>query len=373
MNISAIETMALAPGSTVKQYAVIDSVGFDTQGSLYRAECTRTQRTVLLYEYWPQGLATRRAGGIHAAPGRADAAARALSAQATRLRAAALIGHPALPTLDDIWEQDGALYAAGPWRPGRSLMTELTARAAPIDADMLRTWARTLCDALSALHRQDLIHGNLSPALIRVLDGGGLLLPPLGGTVFESDAPPWVAPEQHPLCPKPHATGPWTDIYQLSALLHHAITGLPPPAVTRRWEGAALERLAAVSGHFPAELLLATSKGLSMHPAARPQSTEQWLDEAGLPDRREHMRYEEDEVGAADVAGAPRAVVDAAAAAATVPGRGMAAAVADEPLSDDTGPSFSDLEDHPAPHTPVWVWVAAILAVGGLVAILLSA
>jgi len=385
MKMSAIETAALPPGAMVKHYAVIDSVGFDQQGCVYRAECGLTQRTVCLYEYLPGGLAVRGAGGVHALPGRTEALAKAISSQATRLRAAALLGHPSLPTLEDIWQQNGALYAVGAWHPGRSLLSDLASRPAPIDAELLRQWARVIGDALAALHRHGLIHGNLSPGTIRLLDNGGLLLPPVGGGIFEEHVPAWIAPEQHPLNPRPAPTGPWTDIYQLSALLHQAITGLAPPPVTRRWEGAPLERLLAVSGHFPIELVNAARRGLAMVPAARPATIDEWLVEAGLPDRREHPRFEEADPSEAPPAESPVSaspsavpVIDAGSEVEQAPDvialapAGAATGTGHQPLPVHLQQRFEELERPAARGTPAWVWLAAILAVSGLVGIVIA-
>lgn len=309
--MSAHENLTLPPGSSIRQCTVLDAVATDTQGCLYRASTADDERSVLLYEFMPAGLALRRADGVHPRPGKADAFAKAQSAYALRLRAAALVGHPALPTLDDIWQEAGTVYAVSPWRDGRPLTVELSARAAPLELRTVQNWARTLCDALSALHRNDIVHTRLSPAMIRVLDSGELVLPPVGNGHHLDEVPAWVAPEQHPLNPKPVGVGVWTDIYQISALMHLLLLGTAPPTVLRRWEGAPLERLSALVGRVPEGLIVAMRQGLSMHPSARPQSVAAWLELAGLPDRRERSRYDLD-----DVSDAPSAAARAPAAAA---------------------------------------------------------
>ena len=283
MKMSAIETTSLPPGATVQHYAVIDSIGVDAQYAVYRAECSRSLRSVVLYEFLPGRAGPRGAAAARAPRGRGGAAERALAAHADRLRASSAVTHPALAVLEEVWQQDGTLYAVGPWQPGRCLLTALATGAQPPGPETILGWARMLGEGLDALHRQGLVHGNVSPCTMRLLADGRLVLPPVGGPVLDELAPAWVAPEQHPLNPRPAGVGPWTDVYQLCALLYHAMAGLPPPPVTRRWEGAPLERLPLETPPWPQALLDAVRVGLSMVPSARPRGIPAWLGKAEVP------------------------------------------------------------------------------------------
>lgn len=376
MKISAIETYALPPGSTVRGYRVADCLGFDHQICLYKAEDIQAGVPVQLYEFLPSSLAARGSHGIIALPGKGNALTRVLASYTTRLRAAALVGHPALPTLNDIWQENGTVYAVGPWRPGRALSAELATRSAAPDVATLTTWTRALGDALSALHRHDLIHGNLSPDLLRVLDTGELQLPLVGSSSVGDNPPGWMAPEQHPLNPKPTDTGPWTDVYQLCAVLHLAMTGHPPPPVSRRWEGVPLERLAAMSGRYPEELLAATRRGLSMHAPSRAATTEQWLQDAGVPDRREKPRYDlSGEDGQTD-ADSGRTGTDSTTRTQSAPAplNALPTNSGHMPLSESVEARLDRVEGkRPEPLTPTWVWMSALAALAALTAIVVFA
>ena len=368
MKMSAYETNALPPGSTVKHYTVVDLLGFDHQGCLYRAECADTEFPVLLYEYLPAGLAIRGAHGVQSLPGKAEALSKAVAAYATRLRAAGLVGHPALPALDDIWSQGATVYAVGPLRPGRSLMTALASGGHP-DAPSLSRWVRALCDALSALHRNDLVHGNLSPSMMRVLDSGELQLPLVGAGLFDHDTPAWIAPEQHPLNPRPVGVGNWTDVYQLSALVHHLMTGQAPPAVMRRWEGAPLERLADLGDRFSADMLVATHKGLSMLASARPQTAERWLAMAGLPERRRQPRDDQTEL-TPELSAMRRSehhdedsTVRAALMAVASPGSGH------QPLPAGVQARLDRLDSQRQSNKMTWLWASLMLGIATLIAV----
>ena len=79
MKLSVDETIALPPGTTIKRYTVVDLLGRDHQGILYRAECLDTEASVLLYEYMPTGLATRAGPALRAQIGKADSMAKAVA------------------------------------------------------------------------------------------------------------------------------------------------------------------------------------------------------------------------------------------------------------------------------------------------------
>ncbi len=370
MKSSTLETTALAPGTVVRHVTVVECLGLDQQDCIYRAESTDTEHPMLLAEYLPAGLVVRTSHGVQTLPGKAEALKRATAAYANRLREAALVGHPALPVLDDFWKEQGTMYSVGPWQPGRSLLLDLSTRKAPIDADLLALHARALCDALAALHRHNLVHGNLSPHMLRVLDTGELMLPLVGGAVFTEDAPPWMAPEQHPLNPKSGSLGPWTDIYQLSAVMHQLMTGHPPPAVIRRWEGATLERLSDMSAMLPPGLVVATRKGLSMHPSARPQTIAAWLELAGLPDRREHVRHspQSDTLTTAALDEAKRSSGSRKRMRIPAPTGGYVNAFSPSP---DGTFDTEDASPQSGTTTPTWVWMCVVVALGALLSIVI--
>jgi hypothetical protein len=396
MKMSAYETNALPPGATVKHYTVVDLLGFDHQGCLYRAESPHGGHRVMLYEFLPAGLAVRGTHGVQPLPGKADALAKAVAAYATRLRAAGLVGHPALPTLDDIWTESSTLYAVGPLRSGHGLLAELGQGDADTAPTRLTTWARTLCDALEALHRHDLMHGNLSPEMIRVLDNGELQLPLVGAPVYIDETPPWLAPEQHPLNPKPVGTGPWTDVYQFSALMHLFMTGQNAPSVMRRWEGAPLERLTDLGDAFSPEWVVATRRGLSMHASVRPQTPAKWLELAGMPDRREQPRHDA-EASAFDAANrrfpaAAAPATDAMAADEPAPATPADAAPVEPELAAAVAPAVAPLSlgagHQPLPPSvqerldrvetqrraerPTWLLALVLLAVAAVVMVVIG-
>lgn len=369
MKAAVLNTSALAPGSVIKHFEVTECLGMDLHCGLYRAASLETETPVLLMEYLPAGLCERYDEGVRAVPGASERYKNAISRYARQLREVAQIGHPALPLMDDIWQEQGALYAVGPWRDGRGLLADGVARKPLPDEQILQRWARSMGDALSALHRQKLLHGNLALHMFQLCQTGELILPPAGGDVFGNDLPPWLAPEQHPLNDRPSPVGPWSDVYQLSAVMYQLITGAAPPTILRRWEGAPLKLVPNNLPQAQQRLTEATRKGLSMHPDARPQSVQAWLDLAGLPDRRTRSRYEFDSANVTTKVrpAGTRFSIPAAASGAAAAGFGDAAS----PRPAETS-SFDDVEmlDDLPDETPIWVWLCLGVAVVAFITIL---
>jgi hypothetical protein len=347
MKVAITADLALPPGTPVRQFEVVDCLGMDQHTTLYRAVSTETDEAVLLMEYMPAGLVQRRDGRLVAAPGEAKRYQRAREDYAKRLNQIAAIGHPAWPSLDELWQEDGTLYGVGRWPLSRKLLSHGALRQAEPDPQLLRRWARTLCDALSSLHERQWIHGNLDIHLMHVRQTDELVLPLIAGQTLAGELPPHVAPEQYPVSMKPGPVGPWTDVYQLSAVMHQLISGAAPPTALQRWEGAALPVLDVDAAPELAGLILATRKGLAMHQDARPQSMAAWLEIAGLPDRRSSGRY--------------------ATPAAEVAIEAISSQPPDWPARD-----LAETTSHPLPEepTPLWVWLCLGIAVAAFLSIL---
>jgi len=88
--------------------------------------------------------------------------------------------------------------------------------------------AASVCAPLDALHRCGASHRALSPGAIFV-EGDGCFLRDAGlaeiPAAAEEGAAAYRAPEQYRA---PYATGAWTDVYQLAAVVYRTLTGHPP-------------------------------------------------------------------------------------------------------------------------------------------------
>ncbi len=152
-------------------------------------------------------------------------------------RAIARLDHPGLVKLHDFGvTADGRFYYAMELLAGESLDRRL--RKGPLSwSDAVRI-ASQACEALEAAHRAGVIHRDITPSNLFLLEGGGVKLLDFGVARFVSErsregeihvpgvvgTPEYMSPEQ-----AAGAEGDErADIYSVGAVLYEMVTGLPP-------------------------------------------------------------------------------------------------------------------------------------------------
>jgi hypothetical protein len=150
--------------------------------------------------------------------------------------------------------------------------------------DDVRRLASGLLSGLGAVHAQGFLHRDIKPSNIMVRRDGVPVLIDFGAarlaigershTLTGVLTPQYAPIEQYALDGK---QGPWSDIYSAAAVLHHAITGKPPPDAAARVGVDPYQPLADTEhDRYDRPFLAAVDRALSFAPAARPQSVEQW-------------------------------------------------------------------------------------------------
>lgn len=162
----------IGPGSVLGPYRVESALGRGGMGRVFRATDMRLDRAVAL-------KVLDRSGS------------RARDAILREARAAASVSHPALVTVYDVGESDdGYAYVA-------MELVEGTPLERPTSAKDARRLARTIAEALAALHRGGLIHLDLKPSNVMVLADGSVKLVDFGlaARVADPSAPRGGTPE----------------------------------------------------------------------------------------------------------------------------------------------------------------------------------
>ncbi|MEX5632751.1 protein kinase domain-containing protein [Parafrankia sp. FMc2] len=131
-----------------------------------------------------------------------------------------------VPLLDAGVTSEGWIYLVTP-RLERSLADELAA-VGPLPLDLVVSAGRAVLSALSLLHEQGVMHGNITPGnLLLRADGGIALTGPRFDVLDEVTA---TGPVVHSP-PKAAGAGPWTasaDVYMLGSVLWTLLSGWPP-------------------------------------------------------------------------------------------------------------------------------------------------
>jgi eukaryotic-like serine/threonine-protein kinase len=235
------ETVYMA---TIGRYKILERLGEGALGELLRARDTRGGRTVAL-----RLVAPRIAG---------DRARRdALLSDASKARA---LSHPHVAALFDVGEEDGRVYLAHEYVPGRSLREHMG--GVPLSAARALECGLQLAEGVAEGHRLGLAHASLGPTTVfiterdktKVVDfgfsgwtTGGLGRQAIAGQLAGGEEPP--APDAGRLAcymsPEQILTGRAdyrSDIFSLGVLVFELATGRNPFGATGA-EAAALNVL----------------------------------------------------------------------------------------------------------------------------------
>src|SRR5579871_2789844 len=243
-------------GDSVGHYQVIAKLGRGGQGDVWLAEHPAVGKRVAV-----KVIDARRAA-------RGAAEKRFLD----EARAVAAIAHPNVVALYDYGKTDaGDLYFTMERLDGRTLAS-LVDEVAPLPISRALAIAAQVADALGAAHARGVIHRDLSPAnvflvdseRVKVLDFG--LARRMDATTGEGapGTPAYMAPEQ---CAGRRDLDGRADVYALGCLLHEMLTGRPPfVGEAEEVARAHVERPPSLDGVPLASLL---ARFLAKDPAAR--------------------------------------------------------------------------------------------------------
>ncbi|MDX6742547.1 protein kinase domain-containing protein [Actinocorallia sp. A-T 12471] len=230
---------------------------------------------------------------------------------ARRLRAEAQIGaslsHPGITVVHDIGEYEQTLYVVMEYLEGHDLSRALKSGGLPRDRAL--TVARELLGALGAAHNQGVVHRDVKPANVMLLDKGGLKILDFGISRFADSTmtgsvigtPGYMAPEQF----SGKDVDARCDLYSFGVLLYELFTGRMPFECQTLPEFVAAhlyrepEPPRAVNPGLPESLNRLILDLLAKDRAARPASAEEALA------RLEAVRFDGPATGFGGMSSAP--------------------------------------------------------------------
>lgn len=285
---SALGANALSVGTRLHEFEIVGLIGEGGFGIVYLARDCVLERKVALKEYLPAALASRGPGATVAPTSRQSVETFQIGLRSfmNEARMLAQFDHPALVKVYRFWEANGTAYMVMPYYQGITLKEALRGAGTPPDEIRLKELLAQLLDALEVLHRAQALHRDIAPDNILMLPDGNPVLLDFGAArrvitdrtqTLTAILKPGYAPiEQYGESPS-LKQGPWTDLYALAGVVHFAITGAAPTAaVTRTIADPVVPLDKAASGRYSPQFLRALDQALSVNPANRPQSVEEF-------------------------------------------------------------------------------------------------
>ncbi len=191
----------------------------------------------------------------------------------------------AIVSVKEFFEENGTAYIVMEYLDGEDFGSFLKKNGGKIPAEQVFWMMRPVMKALSAVHSKGLMHRDISPDNIRILEDLKVKLMDFGAAREMSDGEkslsillkPGYAPiEQYQTRGN---QGAWTDIYSLCATIYRAITGKKPMESLNRVIKDELKTPSQLGIDMNPAWEAAIMKGLAIMPQDRWQSVDELYDE----------------------------------------------------------------------------------------------
>ncbi len=203
------------------RYALAAPIGQGGMGIVWRARDTVLGREVAIKE-------------VRLPPTIPDRERSSMRARVLReARAAARLNHPNAVTLYDVINEQGHAFIVMELISAPTL-AQVVASEGPLDPRRVARIGAGVAGALAAAHNAGIVHRDVKPANVMVLNGAARLTdfgiarakgdPKLTSTGLIVGSPAYMAPEQA----TGKAAGPAVDLWGLGATLYYAVEGLAP-------------------------------------------------------------------------------------------------------------------------------------------------
>ena len=213
-------------GERINQYKILEKIGAGGQGTVYKAQDTKLDRTVVIKVLPPE--LTQKTANFKRFEREAQ-----LCSQ---------LDHPNICTIYDFHEANGVFYIAMQYVKGKNVRQLVNGR--PLEMKSALSIAVQVCDALAYTHSRGIIHRDIKAGNIMVTDNGQVKILDFGLAKLVQDEPAehikgldrteitelgvpygtatYAAPEQA----KGEKTDHRADIFSTGVLLYEMLTGI---------------------------------------------------------------------------------------------------------------------------------------------------
>ena len=278
---------ALSHGSLLAgQYMTGRVLGQGGFGITYIALDKKLQIKVAVKEYLPDMMAGRTAGASQVTAYAGERGGQYQYGLEQFLEEARVLAkfnsNPNIVGVRNFFEQNGTAYFVMDYITGASFKTYLANHGGRISWQETVKLLMPVMDALSAVHKEGIIHRDVAPDNIYITSDGQVKLLDFGAARYSLGdrsrsldvvlKPGYAPKEQYT---RKGRQGPYTDVYSLSACFYAAITGVLPPESLDRMEEDDLVPPSTRGVGIPRAVEDVILKGLEVLPADRYQSMEE--------------------------------------------------------------------------------------------------
>ncbi|MEO8675649.1 MAG: serine/threonine-protein kinase [Casimicrobiaceae bacterium] len=207
------------PPDLLGRYEITGELGRGAMGVVYKARDPLIDRVVAI-----------KTVGLDLSPEESDAFEQRFFREA---KSAGRLNHPNIVTIHDVGRSNGSAYIAMEFLQGQSLR-EILDSGVVLPPERIAEIIAQVADGLAFAHENGVVHRDIKPPNIMVLDNGvvkitdfGIAMLPTGGrtlvgTVFGS--PKYMSPERI----AGHKVDGRSDIFSLGTVLYEMLTGFTP-------------------------------------------------------------------------------------------------------------------------------------------------
>lgn len=287
------EIYFLMPGTVLQNRFVIGTtVGAGGFGIVYKAWDRTLDKVVAIKEFFPVGFVSRSTGqsALSIIPSRKEEFEKEKFRFLEEARYLAKFSeHPNIVNVYSFFEENNTAYINMEFLEGKSLKShidELGGKMAVNDAVNVTV---LILKALKDIHKEKIIHRDVSPDNIFVCDGGNIKLMDFGAARFSKEdasgytmilKPGYAPPEQYQSNSK---QGAYTDIYAVGAVLYRAVTGYKAPESTNRMEGEKMVEPIDLNSGVSPTLNNVIMRAMALAPELRFQTDDEFISALSSP------------------------------------------------------------------------------------------
>ena len=284
----AKEAYHIKPGSLLyDRYTVGRAIGFGGFGITYIAWDNKLMQKVAIKEYMPREYATRVPGNLTVTIYDGERYTEFMTGLQKFLdeaqRLAKFQNVPGIVRILDCFSENLTAYIVMEYLDGMTLKQYLAEHGGKLPYEEAVEFILPVLAALQAVHKEGIIHRDISPDNIFITEDGEVKLLDFGAARYASTGyskslsvilKPGYAPAEQYLS---HGEqGPWSDVYATAATLYRMITGVVPEEALERKEKDTLKPPSALGAKLPKNAEKAILNALNVRVENRTASAEEF-------------------------------------------------------------------------------------------------